>query len=228
MKTTVTLLAISALTATSNAATLYHAIGPVSNSSNSLTAGSPTNWVDIVGSTLSVDDGSGVTFDYTATLSGADIITLTQLRNGTVNFSQGDVFSVTIAISNVAGGTVNFDGFTYIDAGQTDNNSRREGFSIDGTDYVRNADYNLLGVSGAVVGTEIGANGVNISPAVFAGDGTGGIFTATAIAGIQAGGSANGVRLDGLEWSFTTAVPEPSSTALLGLGGLALILRRRK
>ena len=25
-----------------------------------------------------------------------------------------------------------------------------------------------------------------------------------------------------------TAVPEPSSTALLGLGGLALILRRRK
>ena len=26
----------------------------------------------------------------------------------------------------------------------------------------------------------------------------------------------------------TTAVPEPSSTALLGLGGLALILRRRK
>ncbi len=26
----------------------------------------------------------------------------------------------------------------------------------------------------------------------------------------------------------TTAIPEPSSTALLGLGGLALILRRRK
>ncbi|MGB0774832.1 MAG: PEP-CTERM sorting domain-containing protein, partial [Akkermansiaceae bacterium] len=26
----------------------------------------------------------------------------------------------------------------------------------------------------------------------------------------------------------TTAVPEPSSTALLGLGGLALIMRRRK
>ena len=33
----------------------------------------------------------------------------------------------------------------------------------------------------------------------------------------------------GLQLSFDyTPVPEPSSTALLGLGGLALILRRRK
>lgn len=39
-------------------------------------------------------------------------------------------------------------------------------------------------------------------------------------------------RVDGISntdnYVFVTAVPEPSSTALLGLGGLALILRRRK
>ena len=36
----------------------------------------------------------------------------------------------------------------------------------------------------------------------------------------------NGGAIDNL--SFSQAVPEPSTTALLGLGGLALILRRRK
>ena len=37
-------------------------------------------------------------------------------------------------------------------------------------------------------------------------------------------GSASGLNLI----QITTAVPEPSSTALIGLGGLALILRRRR
>ncbi len=41
--------------------------------------------------------------------------------------------------------------------------------------------------------------------------------------------SQDGGGLAGLDnIRITTAVPEPSSTALLGLGGLALILRRRK
>lgn len=35
-------------------------------------------------------------------------------------------------------------------------------------------------------------------------------------------------RLEGFQIEFVTTVPEPSSTALLGLGGLALLLRRRK
>jgi len=39
----------------------------------------------------------------------------------------------------------------------------------------------------------------------------------------------NRVRIGGADFSYTiTAVPEPSSAALLGLGGIALILRRRK
>ena len=54
-------------------------------------------------------------------------------------------------------------------------------------------------------------------------------FTDTAKIRFRSGGSANSRHgyLDNI--SITAgAVPEPSSTALLGLGGLALILRRRK
>jgi hypothetical protein len=36
------------------------------------------------------------------------------------------------------------------------------------------------------------------------------------------------MMFDNITGDFTAAVPEPSTTALLGLGGLALILRRRK
>lgn len=41
-------------------------------------------------------------------------------------------------------------------------------------------------------------------------------------------GSNGNTRLEGFQIEFTTTIPEPSSTALLGLSGLALILRRRK
>lgn len=47
--------------------------------------------------------------------------------------------------------------------------------------------------------------------------------------GDLSGGADGGDRVGAVEFRFTgTAVPEPSSTALLGLGGLALIMRRRK
>lgn len=42
----------------------------------------------------------------------------------------------------------------------------------------------------------------------------------------NAGNAARGLQLGDLQFDVT--VPEPSSVALLGLGGLALILRRRK
>lgn len=43
---------------------------------------------------------------------------------------------------------------------------------------------------------------------------------------VQITAAANGANLIATE--FSPSVPEPSSTALLGLGGVALLLRRRK
>jgi hypothetical protein len=69
--------------------------------------------------------------------------------------------------------------------------------------------------------------------ASMAADYTGEHFTLTPAAGVTNirlqvdtpyGGSFTGLS----EVRFSEAVPEPSTTALLGLGGLALILRRRK
>lgn len=51
------------------------------------------------------------------------------------------------------------------------------------------------------------------------------VFAQENIAGGSTFGSAD---LDNLTVNTTDPIPEPSSTALLGLGGLALILRRRK
>lgn len=44
---------------------------------------------------------------------------------------------------------------------------------------------------------------------------------------VNVNGAGDGVEISALDVEFTP-VPEPSSSALLGLGGLALILRRRK
>ncbi|MGB0993369.1 MAG: PEP-CTERM sorting domain-containing protein [Akkermansiaceae bacterium] len=55
------------------------------------------------------------------------------------------------------------------------------------------------------------------------------ILTLTSDGSGQITGTATGTGNEG-NWAALTieSVPEPSSTALLGLGGLALILRRRK
>ena len=52
-------------------------------------------------------------------------------------------------------------------------------------------------------------------------------YTVTVTSANMPGGGAYAVY-DGITLEGTVAVPEPSSTALLGLGGLALLLRRRK
>jgi hypothetical protein len=81
-------------------------------------------------------------------------------------------------------------------------------------------------ISGGVITT--GANPVM----VFYNSADATYVTSTLIGlGSSVGGSEGALQLTGQvsDISFEpTAVPEPSSTALLGLGGLALILRRRK
>lgn len=56
----------------------------------------------------------------------------------------------------------------------------------------------------------------------------GGTVVLTGAATATADISGNTFRNAGIAFASVTAVPEPSSTALLGLGGLALLMRRRK
>ena len=100
--------------------------------------------------------------------------------------------------------------------------------SFGGTDGVATATVFLNGISTALTeGTQANFNdGVDdwTIDFDFAFEGTGDVVSNVGNTPNAAGND----HLVTLTFVNTTAVPEPSSTALLGLGGLALILRRRK
>jgi len=198
---------------TANAALVAHGVGAAGGATE------PGDYLTLTG--IAGDGGDGVTFTYDIILTGALVRTTANGFNDaslgndyttTDSFENGDAFTVEIDITSVTGGTVDFDGFSGFTAGAA---SGADGFLINGVNYR---------VSG---GDEaISNNGYEaFSSNLFAGP-DGGTFAATALAQTS---TDNGVVLTGLSWEFTTTViPEPSSTALLGLGGLALILRRRR
>lgn len=86
-------------------------------------------------------------------------------------------------------------------------------FEVDG-----NATDHTLGTSGVTWGNALLATGT------FVADADSQAFTLE----VLDGGTSQGAHLNALVLHQTAAAPEPSSTALLGLGGLALILRRKK
>ncbi|BDS07071.1 hypothetical protein NT6N_21110 [Oceaniferula spumae] len=110
-------------------------------------------------------------------------------------------FSVTDVTS--AGNTVVFDGFTSVF--QFDNNGAN--------------NFNYSGSGGGTAGTHVSTgSGTFTFPTLLQGD-----LTIEAVDD----GTNNNFRIQeaGLQFSV---VPEPSTTALLGLGGLAMVLRRRR
>lgn len=114
------------------------------------------------------------------------------------------------------------------------------GLSIGNTYRVQALVFDGRGDAG-IVGRTVEFDGVNQGQYA-SGDpgvdyGTGLLMTGTFVADgatqdftIEAfdGGNSKGGQLNALTVYETAVVPEPSATALLGLGGLALVMRRRK
>ncbi|BDS05808.1 hypothetical protein NT6N_08480 [Oceaniferula spumae] len=104
-----------------------------------------------------------------------------------------------------------------------------DGTSLDVADITGISDLNNSPVNGdppvfpqtnagdSIIGSFV-ANGSTQTFGVFGRDADGGTFT---------NGGTGASQINGIQLRIT-AIPEPSSAALLGLGGLALILRRRK
>jgi hypothetical protein len=79
-------------------------------------------------------------------------------------------------------------------------------------------------VPGTNVGDEIQTNLTSLSPYVFGDKIT---LVVTGVEDVSNNSGGLRIRRNDSELAFTV-IPEPSSTALLGLGGLALIMRRRR
>lgn len=197
-----------------HAATLIHAVG-VNNQSNSDSA-VITSWA-----ALGVDGNAGTetktgisgtvgaenfTYDITVSIFGvAENLRLTNNngllgRTNTGAFDNGfrDTEGFNLTISNISNANVQFDGFVEVSHGNTTDGS--EGAEINGTDYLR---------SGGTVWT--------LDPVV-----TGGTLEWRSIANDD----NNGVAARYIDFQFSE-VPEPSSLALVGLGGLLITRRRR-
>ena len=100
-------------------------------------------------------------------------------------------------------------------------------FSIAGGDFDGSSHQIIADAGGGLGGLTQAATNNEYTSHSFNFTATGASTTLTFTDDLQAGGASSDLMLDGVSVT-ALPIPEPSSTALLGLGGLALILRRRK
>lgn len=190
-------------------------------------AGPQTLTYTVSGLTIDSDGiaNDSVTISFTATASG-------NINSGFNNASQGffavgswlsagqwtrmDFASISLGLSSGDPSyTASFDGFTELSVqlaggGETGDDGSTDKFTVNGVTY---ADTN--GAGEEPISSAIPINNDDFILLT-------GVETAT-------GTGTTGGTYRHLDMNFQfTVVPEPSSTALLGLGGLALALRRRK
>ena len=93
-------------------------------------------------------------------------------------------------------------------------------------------DYDFGVAAWTQVGTTLtlgdGTGAAGAADGIFSLGGATGRYVALEMMSRHSGDTSTGGRIGFAEAGFTTVVPEPTTTALLGLGGLSLMLRRRK
>ncbi len=208
MKLTHTLAALTATTLAGSAATIVVPNGDFEAGVENPIA---TNWDDTSGNARSFNQsgirliGDAASSDFVATHDGFSAIAAN--TQYTIGFDYGNAAS--------GAGTVGQTGTWTVEFG-----------TITGGTFTQLATTSVNHT--IVTAADIFFNGSEQTGSfVFTTDGT---FTGGETLSIRANNGTGGISFMGFD-NFTvdgTAVPEPSSTALLGLGGLALILRRRK
>ncbi|MEZ7956382.1 MAG: PEP-CTERM sorting domain-containing protein [Rubritalea sp.] len=197
--------------------------------------GGGTTWNQYSGadSTGTVVDSSNATttvgLDTNFGLTAFDdpVIDLTMLRGSMTEFGKG-VDNRTVALSGLENGGV-YDIWMVSFRNQGDFNGQAEQYAgwWSTSNATTSSSDQFIDARGAVNNTSTFVDGYNyvLFENVEA-DGSGNIlFTGTAGDNLDGSVDAHRFGLNGLQ---INQVPEPSTTALLGLGGLALILRRRK
>lgn len=194
--------------------------------------------VNAAATTLSSDAPGAGAVGFSSTTAGSPTRTSTYTITG-FDFN-GDTNNDTLTfdlIQSASVGNITNDGTAGV--GVSANNST----GVNGADVLTisfgNATVALGGGSGdSYIASLVGFTGASIdlrnSPTYSIGDATGltgttATFTSTPSFDLETTSGTGNTRLTNVAFSVSvTAVPEPSSAALLGLGGLALILRRRK
>lgn len=193
--------------------------------------GTTSKWTIANNQAIYQGNGSGGTVDYSRTLtSSIQVTTLTTVTlsldvligNGAGDVNAGRAVGVTLTSG---GGDVIFLGKginqgigAFTNLGGATQHGTTTGASA-GTTYSISAEFSYDGADTTLKYTQ----GANTFTEVFSGQQLS--FDAVQLSGYHGSTTSNGVDSIDIDVS---AVPEPSSIALLGLGGLSLILRRRR
>lgn len=190
-------------------------------------------------SVAGTDSTTGISFTFDLTVSAGAGVDQVSATTGQINGSLGETVGAATAVTNFAGGdtititvgnvtpdnpsagTVSFDGFVNFG---TDSSANGEGFNVNGIDYIRGTATN--GDSDPRQGINLPTGGAVSAIATRPGGADSPLLVQNSVDISFIGAS---VALRGISLEFSSvAVPEPSSTLLIGLGSLSLLARRKR
>lgn len=235
MKLKNTVLAFAAMTAVSSAATIsvnFTESATAAHNNQQLAAGTTAgltgyvaqNWNNVATATgtvgsLNQDDAGTATVSTASVTWGSSGVWGDAAANGDADFSIGDA-QLARGYLDDGGSGVNFDvtgvsyaSYTLVLYFSTDTNG-----GVYNTATVNGSDYNTTGTK-----SQYNLDGWDETNSIVITDLSGDLAV-----DVLPRDGANRGSIAGFQIVDTTVIPEPSSSALLGLGGLALILRRRK